>query len=132
MIFAKAFVGTLIAFLVIDLLWIAGVVRPMYDREVGDHLRSNPQLGAAAVFYLMYAAGIVYFAVLPGLEGGSVRTVLLNGAVLGGLAYGTYASTNYALLKGWSFSLAVADFGWGIVLTAVTALCGMFAARFGS
>ena len=129
MLIAKAFIGTLIAFLIIDLVWIVGVVRPMYDRQLGELLRTNPQLGAAAVFYLMYAAGIVFFAVLPGVQAGGMRTALVNGAVLGGLAYGTYAFTNYALVKGWTLSLAVADFGWGIVLTAITAAAGLFAAR---
>lgn len=132
MTFAKAFAGTLVAFLAIDMIWIAGVVRPMYNRQLGALLRAHPQLGAALVFYLTYAAGIVYFAVLPALASGGVRTALVNGATLGGLAYATYALTNYALLEGWTLTLAAADLGWGIVLTAVTATCGLFAARLGS
>jgi len=132
MTFAKAFAGTLVAFLAIDMIWIAGVVRPMYNQHLGALLRANPQLGAALVFYLTYAAGIVYFAVLPALASGGVRTALVNGATLGGLAYGTYAFTNYALLEGWTLTLTAADLGWGIVLTAVTATCGLFAARLGS
>ena len=39
-------------------------------------LGANLQLGAAVAFYLMYAAGIVYFAVLPALSSGGVRTAL--------------------------------------------------------
>jgi len=103
----------------------------MYEEHVGGLLRSSPELGAAAVFYLTYAGGIVYLAVLPALRSGGARTALLNGAVLGGVAYGTYAFTNYAMLEGWTVSLAAADVGWGIVLTAVTAACGLFAARLG-
>jgi uncharacterized membrane protein len=132
MVFTKAFVGTLVAFLAIDMVWIARVARPMYERQVGDLLRVHPQIGAASAFYLAYTAGIVYFAVLPALASGGVRTALLNGAALGGLAYGTYAFTNHALFKGWTFTLAAADVGWGIVLTAVTAACGLWAARLGS
>ena len=131
MTFARAFAGTLVAFLIIDIVWIAWVVRPMYTQQLGGLLRANPQLGPALVFYLMYAAGIVYFAVLPGLASGGVPTALLKGAILGGLAYGTYAFTCYSLFKGWTFTLAVADVGWGIVLTALTAACGLFAARLG-
>jgi uncharacterized membrane protein len=130
--FVKAFAGVLIAFFVIDIIWISRVVRPMYDQQIGGLLRATPQVGAAAVFYLMYAAGIVYFAVLPALQSGVTRVALLNGAIFGGLAYGTYAFTNYAVLKGWTFKLVVADVAWGIVLTAVTAACGLFAARLGS
>jgi len=132
MTFAKAFAGTLVAFLAVDMIWIARVVRPMYSQQVGGLLRANPQLGAALAFYLTYAAGIVYFAVLPALASGGVRTALVNGAILGGLAYGTYAFTNYALLEGWTFTVAAADLGWGIVVTAVTAACGLLAARLGT
>ena len=132
MTFAKAFAGTLVAFLAIDMIWIARVVRPMYSQQVGGLLRASPQLGAALAFYLTYAAGIVYFAVLPALDSGGVRTALVNGAILGGLAYGTYAFTNYALLEGWTFTVAAADLGWGIVVTAATAACGLLAARLGT
>lgn len=132
MTFAKAFAGVLVAFFAIDILWISRVVRPMYDQQVGGLLRANPQVGAAAIFYLMYAAGIVYFAVLPALPSGGMRLAMLNGAIFGGLAYGTYAFTNYAVLKGWTFTLVAADVAWGIVLTAVTAACGLFAARLGN
>ncbi len=132
MTFAKAFAGTLVAFLAIDMIWIVRVARPMYEHQIGDLLRANPQLGAALAFYLAYAGGVVYFAVLPALASGGVRAALLNGAALGGLAYGTYAFTNYALLKGWTFNLAVADVAWGVVVTAVAAVCGLWAARWGS
>jgi uncharacterized membrane protein len=131
-IFAKAFAGTLVAFLAIDLVWILRVARPMYDQHLGGLLRANPQAGAAIAFYLAYAAGIVYFAVLPALASGGLRTALVRGAALGGVAYGTYAFTNYALFKGWTLTLAAADVGWGIVLTAATAACGLLAARLGS
>ena len=39
-VYAKAFVGTLVAFLAIDMIWIARVARPMYERQVGDLLRA--------------------------------------------------------------------------------------------
>ena len=112
MTFAKAFAGTLFAFLIIDMIWIVRVVRPMYSQQLGTLLRANPQLGAALVFYLTYAAGIVYFAVLPALASGGVRTALVNGATLGGLAYGTYALTNYALLESWTASRRAVTSDW--------------------
>jgi uncharacterized membrane protein len=132
MTFAKAFAGTLVALLAIDIIWIAGVVRPMYDQQLGSLLRASPHLGAALAFYLTYAAGIVYFAVFPALASGGVRTALSKGAALGGLAYGTYAFTTYAVLERWTLTLAAADLCWGIVLTAVTAACGLLAVRLGS
>ena len=53
------------------------------------------------MFYAIYIAGMVWFAVRPGLAGG-VPAALLNGALLGGLAYATYDLTNQATLKVWS------------------------------
>ncbi len=131
MTFAKAFAGVLAAFLVIDIVWIKWVVQPMYARQVGELLQASPRIGAAAAFYLMYAAGVVYFAVVPALTSGGMRLALFNGAVFGGLAYGTYAFTNYAVLKGWTLTLVAADVAWGIVLTAATAACGLLTARLG-
>lgn len=131
MTFAKAYLGVLVPFFVIDIVWIARVVRPMYDVEIGDLLRADPRMGAAVAFYLMYAAGIVYLAVFPALASGGMRLALINGAVFGGLAYGTYAFTNYAVLEGWTFELVAADVAWGVVLSSVTAACGVFAVRLG-
>jgi len=127
----KAFAGALIAFLVVDISWITWVVRPMYDREIPGMLRAEPLVGAAVVFYLLYVAGVVYFAVSPALKGGGIKVALLNGGIYGGLAYATYAFTNYAVLEGWTFSLVVADVAWGVVLSAVTAACGFLVARPG-
>jgi uncharacterized membrane protein len=72
MTFAKALAGVPVAFFAIDILRISRVVRPVYDQQPGGLLRANPLLGAAAVFYLPYAAGIVYFGGSrnkPGLSG---------------------------------------------------------------
>jgi uncharacterized membrane protein len=131
MTFAKAFAGTLVGFLAIDLIWIARVAGPMYEQQVGDLLRAHPHLGAALAFYLVYVAGIVYLAVLPALASPSVRTALARGAVLGGVAYGTYAFTNLAMLEGWTLALTAADTAWGMVVTAAAAACGLWAARLG-
>lgn len=129
--FAKAYAGTLVAFLVIDVIWIVRVVSPMYKQQLAPLLRNSPLLGPAIVFYLAYAAGVVYFAVLPAQAAGGVRAAFVNGAILGGLAYATYAFTNYSLLRGWTLGLAAADVGWGVVLTAASAVCGFLALRSG-
>lgn len=131
MILVEAFAGVLVSFLAIDLLWINLVVKPMYDQQVPGLLRASPRMGPAALFYLVYAAGVVYFAVIPALSSGGARVALLNGALFGGLAYGTYAFTNYAVIQGWTLALVVADVAWGIVLTASVAACGLLAARVG-
>ena len=87
-------------------------------------LIDQPNLGVAGLFYLCYVVGIVHFAVLPAVNAGTWVTALINGALLGLVAYGTYDMTNLATLKNWAVSVSVVDMIWGVSLTAVAACCG--------
>ncbi len=129
MTFAKAYGVTLAAFLVIDLIWLGIVARGFYVSNLGPLLRDNPMIAPAAVFYLFYVAGIVWFAVSPALADGQWRTAAINGVILGLLAYGTYDMTNLATLKGWPWQVSVVDMIWGGVITGVSATLGYFGAR---
>ncbi len=84
-------------------------------------------MGPAVLFYLLYIAGILYFAVLPAMGDGRWQTALLQGAVLGFLCYATYDLTNLATLKSWSVKVTVLDIIWGTVLTGGAALGGWWA-----
>ncbi len=66
---------------------------------------------------------------LPALREGAPSQALVNGAVLGALAYGTYEFTNFATLRDWSWQMVLTDVSWGIVLTAVSAWAGVVIAR---
>jgi uncharacterized membrane protein len=46
----------------------------------------------------------------------------VQGAVLGVLLYGTVDLTNAALLKGWSWAVALVDMAWGTLACATLAL----------
>lgn len=123
------YVGSLFAFLAIDAVWLTLVMKPLFDRHVGALLRENILLSAAAGFYVLYVVGILYFCTLPGLREGSLGLAALNGAILGFLAYGTYEFTNMTTLKGWQWSMVFTDTAWGMALTAVTAVVGVFIGR---
>ncbi|MEM8816910.1 MAG: DUF2177 family protein [Pseudomonadota bacterium] len=123
----KAYLAALLFFLVVDAIWIAAFAGTYYQRELGGLLQNDPNLVLFAVFYALYAAGIVVLAVMPALEASAFRIALINGGVLGGLAYGTFTVTNFAVIKGWSIGLVVSDIGWGITLTALAALVGYLA-----
>jgi uncharacterized membrane protein len=128
MTYAVAYIATAVVFLGLDALWLSRVALGMYRRELGSLLLDKPNLPIAAAFYLLYVAGIVILAIVPTLgEGGWVKALLL-GAVLGLVAYGTYDITNLSTLKGWSVKLALIDIAWGMVLTAVAATIGWWAA----
>lgn len=64
-------------------------------------LAESFRVAPAIVFYLLYAAGLTFFAVLPGLAEGGWRKALIWGGLLGLFAYGTYDLTNLATLKLW-------------------------------
>ena len=123
------YLAALAAFLVIDAIAIKFLVFPLFSRHVGDLFRDDMQLGVALAFYVFYVAGILYFAVLPGLSEQSLWRAVFNGALLGFLAYGTYEATNMATLRGWSWQMVVADVTWGTLLTGTVAAVGWFAGR---
>ena len=83
----------------------------------------------AVLFYLVYIAGLTFFAVRPALASGSLGTALLYGAAFGFVAYATYDLTNQATLKNWSTVLTVADLAWGTVLSAGAAGIGQWLAQ---
>lgn len=128
MILAAAYVAAALAFLALDALWLGVVAKNFYFSRLGDLMRDKPDFGVAALFYAIYIAGIVYFAILPSLAAGWTRAAL-NGAILGLLAYATYDLTNLATLRGYPADLAKVDIAWGCFLTAVSAVAGYLAAR---
>lgn len=112
-------------FLGLDMIGIRFIIRPVFDRHIGDLLASPLRLGPAAVFYLFYVAGLLWFVSLPALRAGAPVQALIGGMVLGALCYGTYEFTNYATLARWSLSQVATDLIWGICLTGVAAWAGV-------
>ncbi|MEI6487228.1 MAG: DUF2177 family protein [Sphingomonadales bacterium] len=120
-----AYAATLVAFAAIDSIWLITMAPRLYKPEIGEVMMENGfRLTPAIIFYTLYIAGILYFAVLPGLDAGDVAKAALQGAVLGFLCYATYDFTNYATLKVWSLKVTVFDLIWGTVLTGGTAAAG--------
>jgi uncharacterized membrane protein len=99
-------------------------MNPFYRRQIGDLMADKPNLGYAVVFYVIYIAGIVFFALRPTLDGGSWLSAVGYGAALGAFAYATYDLTNAATLKTWPWQLVVVDILWGAALTALATLAG--------
>jgi uncharacterized membrane protein len=121
-----AYVSTAIVFLGIDALWLGKVATTYYRGWIGNMMLDQPNFVAAAVFYLVYVAGVVYFAVMPALNGGGWSQAAIAGAILGFIAYGTYDMTNLATLKNWPIIMTVVDMSWGTILTSFAAVMGFF------
>ncbi|MRX06598.1 DUF2177 family protein [Pseudoduganella sp. FT25W] len=124
-----AYGGALLSMLALDALWIGLYMAPAYKSALGDLMLEQPRIGSAAAFYLLYAAGAVFLAVAPGLRAVSWQTAMLNGVVLGLIAYGTYDLTNYSILKAWPLGLALVDIAWGVLLTALASAAGWYVAN---
>ncbi|HEV7323308.1 MAG TPA: DUF2177 family protein [Ensifer sp.] len=114
-----AYLAALIAFVVVDLIWLATMADLIYRPLLGDKLARRFRLTPVIAFYLIYAGGIVHFAVLPALNGGNVAAAALDGAALGLVAYTTYQFTNLGTLRDWPLSISLADIVWGALLTAI-------------
>jgi uncharacterized membrane protein len=123
------YISTAIVFLGLDTVMLKSVMRPLFDRHVGEMLREELNLGAAAMFYLFYVGALIYLISLPALRAGAPLQALFGGALLGAMAYGTYEFTNLATLKNWHWHMVATDLAWGAVLTGVSALAGVLVVR---
>lgn len=119
MTYVIMYFAALVVFLGVDAVWLKTVAGPMFRRQLGAIMLEDPDLKVAGAFYAVYVVGIVYFCAAP--NAGSPGAALIDGVILGVLAYGTYEATNLATLKGWTPKLAVVDTAWGAGLTGVAA-----------
>jgi uncharacterized membrane protein len=127
-----AYLATGIAFLTVDAIWLSTMADMLYRPLLGDKLAPQFDMAPAVVFYLIYIAGIVFFAVMPALDGEGLGKAALKGAILGLVAYATYDLTNQATLKDWPLSVTLADIPWGAFVTATGASAGfLVASRIG-
>ena len=122
------YLAALASLAVLDGLWLGVVSREFYKARIGQLLLEQPVWRIAIVFYLIYAVGIVAFAVSPALTAGSWTTAALYGALFGFCAYAIYDITNLATLRGWSMAVSLVDLAWGAVATAAAAAVAAFLA----
>lgn len=124
------YVSTLVIFLGVDVVGISQIIRPVFERHVGDLLADPFRMGPAAAFYAAYIAGVLYFVSVPALAEGRPLAALFGGALIGLMCYGTYEFTNYATLRDWSMQQVVTDTLWGGFLTGVSAWAGVAVTRW--
>jgi uncharacterized membrane protein len=124
-----AFIATGLGFAAVDSIWLITMSTRLYKPEIGELMAENFRLGPAIVFYLLYIAGILIFAVQPALASGKWQTALVQGALFGFFCYMTYDMTNYATLRIWSLKVTILDLMWGTFLTGSAATIGFLATR---
>ncbi|MCB9811586.1 DUF2177 family protein [Candidatus Nomurabacteria bacterium] len=114
------YVLTIPIFVLFDLLWLGVIAKDFYQSRLGELL--GPVVWpAAVVFYFVFVAGLLFFAVLPALEVHSLSKALVLGALFGLVTYATYDLTNHATLRDWPLMVTVVDILWGTVLGATVA-----------
>lgn len=125
------YAATLAVFVLVDLVWLGFVAKDFYRASIGHLMGDGFNLPAAFAFYLIYTAGILFFAVHPAVDAGTWTKAALLGAAFGFFAYATYDLTNLATLKNWPLPITLADMAWGSILTGIAATTGYaVASRF--
>jgi len=116
--FIKLFAIALPVFLAIDMVWLGVLAKDFYREQIGMLMKSDVNWAAAAIFYLIFIAGLVVFVISPAVEKGSWTHALLFGALFGLVCYATYDLTNLAVAKDWPLLVTIVDLVWGAVLAA--------------
>ena len=116
-----------VVMIALDLLWLGVIAKPLYQQGIGHLMAEQPNVPVAALFYALYALGLLVLAVLPNAAEPGWRKTLVTAALFGFFAYATYDLTNLATLKGWPVGLSLLDMTWGTVVSTASAAAGKFA-----
>jgi uncharacterized membrane protein len=123
--YVTLYLTTLIVLMALDFLFLGILAKGFFVAEVGDMLGEVKPL-PALLFYLLYVVGVLVF-----VSGGMAATpgsTLLYGALFGLFCYATFDLTSLALLKHWSWAVAVLNVSWGAAVTAVASTAGLLVA----
>ncbi len=122
----KLYLVLLATFFAIDMLWLGLVARSFYQQYLGFLMTPNPNWFVAAIFYLLFIVGILFFVVIPGLESGSLKATIIRAALFGLITYATYDLTNLATIQGWPVLVTIVDLLWGTFLSISISSVGYF------
>ena len=120
--FFKLYPVALPVFFAMDMVWLGMIARGFYRKHLGYLLRPQANWVAAIIFYFIFIAGIVFFAILPAKQTGSVSRAVLHGILFGFFTYATYDLTNLATVKDWPLIVTFVDLLWGMVLCGTVSI----------
>ena len=126
---AALLAASAVIFLILDALMLTFVMRPLFEKHLGDQMLQSLRLVPAVAFYLGYVAGLTYLVSWPAYKAGDPASALLPAFVVGLMAYGTYELTSYTIMKTWHPMLVVVDMTWGAIASAIVAAGGVWVAR---
>lgn len=122
--------GVALAVLVIgDVVWLSWFGQAVFKPTLGSVMRENVLWTPVVLFYVLYAVGVVVFAVDPALRSKSLATAAGLGLLFGFMAYMTYDMTNMATLKVWTVKLFAMDVAWGSFVSGLAAFASAWVSR---
>ena len=124
--YLPAYIATIIFMFIVDLIWLSQIAQPLYQAGIGHLMAAEPKLGFAALFYLVFVFGLLWFAVRPNAQTKSIKSAFVAGALFGFFIYASYDLTNLALLKDWPLKLSIIDITWGTLLSGTCAAVAKF------
>ena len=125
--YATLYLVTLFVIVPLDFLFLGVVAKDFFTSQVGSMLGEIKPV-PAILFYLLYVVGTVVF--VSGGQGATWQSTLLYGALFGLFCYATFDLTSHALLKHWSWPVAIVDITWGALATAVSSTAGLLVANW--
>lgn len=125
----KTYVTALLLFFLIDFIWLVVIAKNLYQKKLGYLMSDQPNWIVAALFYLIFLAGLVFFVIHPALTKESFRYALFAGMFFGFVTYSTYDLTNLATLKDWPYLITIIDLIWGSVLGGLVSTLTYFILR---
>ena len=108
-------------FLSIDMIWLLVISKNPYAKYLGYLMTDQVRVGAAAIFYLIFVVGLLFFVITPALSKDSWTYALFAGMFFGLITYATYDLTNLAVVKDWPVAITIIDLIWGTFLSSTTA-----------
>lgn len=112
------FFSTALLFLIIDALWISFFGTKWYAQYLSHLTSGKVAIVPALLFYAIYIGGMMYFVILPVLQGTlPLSGVFLRGAFLWFFAYSTYDLTNQVFMKNWPWFITITDILWWAFIT---------------
>lgn len=95
-------------FLIADTVMISTVMPPLFAQHLGGTLREETHPLPVVLFHVIDMAGVVRFAGWPALRDGPPVTALVNGAILGFVAHGTYEPISWTEMRDWHRAMVAA------------------------
>lgn len=130
-LFTISFLTIFLTTFILDACWIGIMANRFYVPRMGHLMTATVSVKPALFFYFLYACGIAFFVVLPGIQNQQPpATIFFSGLFFGLVAYGTYNLISLSVLKDWPVSLTVVDMTWGAIMSGVASTCAYYATKY--